>query len=149
MTAQLPIPILAAVFVTGCIRALDPQVGAQVAAACDDADSDPTTAVSFAGNVVPLLGEYCTVCHTPSGATPIGVEIGGLDMSTYATLRTGGGVSQERIVVPGSPCASVLVQKVSVGPPFGARMPQNGPPYMADDEIRVLHDWIAEGAHDN
>ena len=70
-------------------------------------------------------------------------------MATYPTLRTGGGNSGESIVVPGHPCSSVLVQKVSAAPPFGARMPLSGPPYLADDEIRVLHDWISEGAHDN
>jgi hypothetical protein len=133
---------------SGCVRAFDPQIGAQVAKQCDDADSDPATPVSYAGDVAPLLGEYCTVCHTPAGATPIGVDESGLDMSTYVTLRTGGGSSGENIVVPGHPCSSVLAQKVSTAPPFGARMPLGGP-YMADDEIQTLHDWIAEGAHDN
>jgi hypothetical protein len=134
---------------SGCLRDLDPEVGAPVPIACDDADSDPGVAVSYSANVVPLLMEYCFSCHTAAGLDPIGIEIGGLDLSTYASLRAGGSISPDQVVLPGRPCTSVLVEKVSPSPPFGARMPRNGPPFLGNDEIGVLHDWIAEGAHEN
>jgi len=54
-----------------------------------------------------------------------------------------------KIVVPGQPCASILYLKVDEAPPFGARMPLDGPPFWTEDEIQRLHDWIAEGAGDN
>ena len=75
--------------------------------------------------------------------------MGGLDLTSYATLREGGVVSETDIVVPGRPCDSVLVQKISGSPPFGARMPLGGPPYLSEDEQQLVRDWIAEGARDN
>jgi hypothetical protein len=43
----------------------------------------------------------------------------------------------------------MLIQKLGAGPPFGSRMPLNGPPFWNSDELKLLHDWIAEGASDN
>ena len=34
-------------------------------------------------------------------------------------------------------------------PPFGARMPRNGPPYLPASDVALITDWIIEGAHDN
>jgi hypothetical protein len=53
------------------------------------------------------------------------------------------------IIVPGQPCESVLLQKVGEGPPYGARMPLNGPTYLEDEDLEVISDWIFEGARDN
>jgi hypothetical protein len=61
----------------------------------------------------------------------------------------GGFHSGAQIVVAGDPCASIMYQKLSDAPPFGSRMPLNGPPFWTDDELQLLHDWIAEGASDN
>ena len=47
------------------------------------------------------------------------------------------------------PCESVIVQKLSLAPPFGARMPYNGPPYFTAAELTLVRDWIAEGARNN
>ena len=133
----------------GCLDAFSPEVGAPLAAQCNDADSDPGVTVSFERDVEPLIDDHCASCHYPDGRSPIGFQVGGFDLSSYARLRAGGSVRGEREVVPGRPCASGLVQKVSPFPPFGARMPLNGPPFLTDDEIRLLHDWIAEGALEN
>jgi hypothetical protein len=38
------------------------------------------------------------------------------------------------------------VQKISAAPPFGARMPLDGPPFLSASQIQVISDWIAEGA---
>ena len=35
------------------------------------------------------------------------------------------------------------------GPPFGSRMPLDGPPYLEDVDLELIGDWIVEGAHDN
>ena len=53
------------------------------------------------------------------------------------------------IVVAGKPCDSSLLHKLGPAPPYGARMPYNGPPYYSLDDLGLLRDWIAEGAHDN
>ena len=75
-----------------------------------------------------------------------GFAVARLDLTSYAALRAGGATAGGDIVLPGTPCSSILWQKLSEGPPFGARMPLNGPPFLTDDQISLIHDWIAEGA---
>jgi hypothetical protein len=131
---------------------LTPDVGPLMAGACDSADSRPATSVSFGTDIRPLISGsmgHCG-CHLQSSGGPgPGVQLSGLDLSSFTTLREGGFNSGERIVVAGDPCASILYQKLSVSPPFGSRMPLNGPPFLDDDQLRLVHDWIAEGAKDN
>jgi mono/diheme cytochrome c family protein len=124
----------------------DPQVGAQLAAQCVDEDGDPDAPVTYVADILPILMDRCFGCHTPGGRSPIGLEIGGLDMSTYSSLRAGGVVSGDRIVIPGSPCRSLLVDKIEEYPSFGGRMPLTGPPFLDDAQIELIADWIAEGA---
>jgi hypothetical protein len=136
--------------------ALEPDVGARLAGTCDDTDSNPKTSVSFAGEIrpltlrVPATGGGGCGCHLPSstGAGP-GTQISGLDLSSVTTLRAGGLNSGSRILVAGQPCSSILYQKLSESPPFGSRMPLNGPPFFNAAELALVHDWIAEGANDN
>jgi len=134
----------------GCLDKLEPDVGMLTHAPCTNTDSDPAHDVSFAGGVVPLLKEYhCASCHTPGGKTPIGVIVGGLDLTSYDTLRAGGARSMAQIIVPGNACNSVLFQKLEPGPPYGARMPLDGPEYLETEDLVVISDWIIEGARDN
>ncbi len=142
----------------GCLDQLGPevgplQVGSNGSASGCDADSDPAVAISFERDIrVGLFARpdiHCVKCHTPGGDTPSGIMIGGLDLSSYTTLLRGGVHSATTIVVPGMPCESVLVEKIRGSPPFGARMPKDGPPYLASADIQIIADWIAEGAHDN
>jgi hypothetical protein len=110
---------------------------------CDD--SDPTTSISFAMQIRPLLGRSpggCTGCHGTSATS-------GFNVTSYEALRRGGQVSNDHIIVAGQPCNSILYQKLSPAPPFGSRMPYNGPPFFSVDDRAVLRDWIAEGALDN
>jgi len=146
-TWLLATALLAAV--ASCGDVFTPEVGAPLGAQCSDTDSDPGVTVSFQRDIQPIFDESCASCHTPDGRSPIGLQVGTFNVSTYAGVRAGGAVRGQREVVPGRPCASGLVQKVSVFPPFGARMPLNGPPFLEDHEIQLLHDWIAEGALEN
>lgn len=138
---------------TGCIEEFEPDVGPPVREVCRDQDSDPDVDVSFNQDI--LAGIFareergCHGCHLPGAANPIGVEIGGLDLSSHASLRTGGTISGPDVVVAGRPCDSILWQKLTAGPPFGSRMPASGPPFLTPEEITVISDWIAEGALDN
>ncbi len=138
----------------GLIDELDPAVGHATKERCANSDSDLAANVSFAKDIVPLFfreqGAGCG-CHLPSraDANPIGFEQTGLSLETYDSLRAGGVNSRSAIVVPGEPCSSLLWQKVSPGPPFGARMPFNGPPFLEPAERQLIADWIAEGARDN
>jgi hypothetical protein len=139
----------------GCIDKLGPEVGPlRVDASSEtggcDADGDPAHTVSFSADIVGNVFAHngCTSCHTPGGDNPIGLQMSGLDLSSYSTLRTGGGRSGAQIVIDGMPCESILYQKLGPAPPFGERMPRGKPPLGAAD-LALVHDWIAEGAHDN
>ncbi|MFO0727467.1 MAG: c-type cytochrome domain-containing protein [Myxococcota bacterium] len=147
---------LTAALAGGCLGTLDfvdPEVGAPLGERCANEDSDINHDVSFKADILPVLraeaGPVGCACHQPTKPDPIGFEQTGLDLSSYSGLRAGGSHSQTNIVVPGRPCDSVLWQKVSAGPPFGARMPFNAPPFLADADRQRIADWIAEGARDN
>lgn len=141
-----------ALLATGCLGVLAPDVGPPSgttdATACSNADSNPAMTVSFSVHLKNGVFQRggCATCHTGDG---LGLQQSGLDLSSYATLRAGGGRSGAAIVVDGMPCASILAQKIGTAPPFGRRMPYNGPPYLSDADILLVRDWIAEGAHDN
>ena len=128
-----------------------PDVGRPIAERCSDEDGDPDRDVSFALDVLPLIlreDAGCIPCHDPEARGSVGFHFGGLDVTSYDALRRGGVNSSRTIVVPGRPCDSVLYLKVSPGPPFGSRMPLDGPPFLTEAELAIVHDWIAEGAEE-
>jgi hypothetical protein len=147
---------LAIVSLAACdplIEPLDPKVGRAVAPRCANEDSDPLHDVSFANQILPVFkaqaGPVGCRCHQPTDPNPIGFEQAGLDLSSYAGVLRGGNNSKATIIVQGQPCSSVLWQKISPGPPFGSRMPFNGPPFLTDETRQLIADWIAEGARDD
>ena len=142
--------LVISVAATACVE--EPDVGTPLRAVCDGTDSDPSRAVSYATDIDAAIfhgGPHCVRCHTPGFGTPIGVTLGGLDISSLEQLRHGGVQSGESLIMPGDPCGSVLVQKIGASPPFGARMPLDGPPYVDPAKVQIIKDWIAEGAHAN
>jgi len=144
---------LAAGLAGGCLDLLEPDVGEPLRPACADVDSDPDTDVSFREDLeVGLFSRSdleCVECHSSGGKHPLGLRVSGLSLDSYTALRRGGDESGEAIVVPGRPCESILLQKVGEAPPFGARMPLQGPPFLTPDDRQVISDWIAEGADDD
>ena len=147
-------PALLALVLSACTNldpGLEPDVGAPQHAACANLDHDPAHDVSFSAQIEGVVLEpyHCRNCHSPTGTTPIGFLVGGLDLSSYDGLRAGGVRSGAGVVVPGIPCDSVLLQKLREGPPFGSRMPLDGPPYLDNADLELVSDWILEGAHDN
>lgn len=143
--------------ITACDLEYEPDVGAitpdattvdgegEIATVTKCADSDPDATVSFSAQIRPLLARSpgsCMGCHGASA-------ISGFNASTYQTLRAGGQVSGTKIVAPGKPCESILLQKLGPAPSFGARMPYSGPPFYSPTDLALVRDWIAEGALDN
>lgn len=146
--------IVAVSLLSGCILdSLAPEVGEPLVTGCDNADSDPATPVQFSIDIVQRIFARdqlgCAYCHAPDAEIPIGFQQSQLDVSSYESLRRGGLISRTGIIVPGRPCDSILLQKISEAPPYGQRMPFNGPPYLVAEEIQLVHDWIAEGARNN
>src|SRR6056297_3375123 len=86
--------------------------------------------------VAALFAEHCTLCH--GGASPtLGLDLGDLQ----GALR---GSDRGPVVVPGDPEASELVMRLrGTSQP---RMPLTGPPYLDDEQIGLVVDWIAAGA---
>jgi hypothetical protein len=140
---------------SGClIETLEPEVGAARAGLCEPIDSDPDKAVSWENDLMPLIkrtnGNGGCSCHLPTNSRTSGIEIGGLDLSTFDKMMRGGKQAPAgKIVVAGNPCESVLLTKTTPAPPFGGRMPSDGPPYFTPAERALRSDWIAEGAYDN
>lgn len=139
--------LLALLPTAGC--ELEPDVGPPIATRCSNADSDPDSDIDFARDILPIMVREqagCVPCHRGIENGVSVMKTSGLDLSSYQTLRQGGLNSGTDVVIPGEPCSSILYLKVSPGPPFGSRMPYDGPPFLSELELRFIHDWIAEGA---
>jgi len=79
---------------------------------------------------------HCTVCH--GGTEPRA----GLSLETYGKLHKGG--KGGPTVIPGNPDKSELVLRLKgLSEP---RMPYTGPPWLSDEEIGTIEQWIAAGA---
>jgi hypothetical protein len=123
-------------FVSGCSDLGSASVAADPATTIPP--PEPGQAVSFATHVLPVFQRSgCTSCHGGSG---------GLSVSTIAQLLRGG--DHGPAVAPGKAETSILIRKLSAGPPFGDRMPQGGP-YLPDSTIQLIAQWINQGAKDN
>jgi len=149
--------LLAASFVfSGCldlVPSLDPMVGQSVVQRCVNEDANPDLDVSFSKDIQPILmpapDKVGCSCHMPTHPDAIGIVESGLDLSSYAALMAGGNNSGPAIVIAGDACNSVFWQKISPAPPFGTRMPFDGPPFLTNAQLRLVADWIVEGANDN
>ena len=151
-TARSILSALALFGLMGCGE-LDPDIGpdqvvapttndTQVDETCGIEDSDPSTTVSFNEIRDTIFRNECG-CHTePNG---LGRLLGGLDLDSAEAILAGSLTAGDRVVVPGNPCASVLIQKLRDDPPFGSRMPRGGPPLESRFKT-LLMDWIIEGA---
>lgn len=92
-------------------------------------------------DVEPVFLKTCAKCHSDNsklGAPPEGLRLDSLD-----NVLAGG----ERVaVVPGQPAMSEVWRRITgLAQP---RMPHDGPPWVPDEDIRLIGDWIAQGARD-
>jgi hypothetical protein len=129
------------------------------ATSSDDAPDDigapeAQTGISFRRDIRPLLnraandptGKGCKNCHYSTEPNHPGLDLGGIDLATLGAIREGGGSTGKRIIVPGKPDESGFIQKLRGTYPYGTRMPKNGPPYWSDADVKIVSDWIAQGA---
>ena len=158
MRGALAVSYLAAL-VTACTF-FQPEVGEGVvpcdfdAGTCDADAAADGPAVSFASDLRPIMnrlvsdpaGPGCASCHYESAPDPIGINQGGLDMTTLGQLRKGGKTTGASIVIARQPDQSAIIQKLRGTYPIGQRMPQSGPPYWTDAQIDLVATWIAQGA---
>ncbi|MEE8390610.1 MAG: cytochrome b/b6 domain-containing protein, partial [Anaerolineae bacterium] len=95
-----------------------------------DTEEAPVSAVSFAGDIQPLLEANCATCH---GET----ALGGLKITEYQSLADGG--QSGPAFEAGSPNESLIVTKMS----------DEHPGVLTDDDLQMLIDWITNGAESN
>ncbi len=94
----------------------------------------PTTFVDWAA-VEPLLQDRCSSCHEPND------KKGGLDVTTFAAMRAGGGSG--KTITPGEPEQSRLYLMVTMQErPF---MPKGEDPLTSEQQA-LLRTWIEQGA---
>ena len=107
-------------------------------------------AVSFTKDIAPIIGRRCLPCHAEDNFNP-----SELSLDSYQTLMEGG--KHGTPIVPWKARESIIVQKTSTKPPFGDRMPLNprkkieegAAKWLTDAELRILAEWINQGARKN
>ncbi|WP_103257511.1 c-type cytochrome domain-containing protein [Tabrizicola aquatica] len=90
-------------------------------------------------DVQPIFLKACVKCHSDN--SKLGAPPEGLRLDTLENILTGG---EWLAVLPGNPEMSEVWRRVAgLADP---RMPFDGPPWLPDEDIRLIRDWIAQGA---
>lgn len=93
-------------------------------------------------DVQPILLKACIKCHSDN--SKLGAPPEGLRLDSLAHVLAGG---DRLAVLPGNPEMSELWRRITgLATP---RMPFDGPPWLPEDDIRLIRDWIAQGAPDD
>lgn len=92
----------------------------------------PEPAVSFQGDILPILQASCAVqgCHAAPNPPK------GLNLETYADFERG------NVFNPGDSNGSEVIRRID-----GGGMPPGAP--LAEEQIQLFKDWIDEGAENN
>ncbi|MBU4532005.1 MAG: hypothetical protein KUA37_08620 [Desulfomicrobium sp.] len=91
------------------------------------------------GEVAAIFGRHCIECHSDNSRYDQPPE--GLRLDRYASVLAGG---ERLVLIPGNAQASEIIRRVDG---FASpRMPFNGPPWLASEEVMLLRDWIDGGA---
>lgn len=92
-------------------------------------------------DVAPILTGRCAKCHSANGLMgppPEGYRLDSWAMTTATADRVR--------VLPGQPLASELVRRIrGTARP---RMPFDGPPWLGDEQVKLVEEWVAAGARD-
>ena len=94
--------------------------------------------IEFSRDIRPILNQYCVACHG-------GVRQKNGVSFIYRAEALGKGTSGRATVVPGRPEASELIARITSTDP-DVRMPYHAPP-LQPQQIKLLRQWIKEGAH--
>lgn len=125
-------------------QAAHPAPVASAAAGAPAPVNTSAKAVTFSGDMEGLFKAHCASCHLN------GVALGGLNLSNYQGLVTGGNVVAGSVFKAGDHAKSVLYTIVQANPPWpgGNRMPLGGP-YLDASQIQTIAAWIDQGAKNN
>ena len=94
--------------------------------------------VTWKAHIEPVMEEHCASCHEPDN------KKGGIDVTTYAAIRQGGGSGKS--IVPGEPDQSRLYLMVAHQErPFMPKDEDALPPQL----VQRIRTWIEQGAAEN
>jgi hypothetical protein len=100
-------------------------------------------AISFKGDIFPILELRCLECHQPGGS---GYEASGLDLRTYEGLMKG--TKFGPIVVPRNWFESNLLAVIDRRTDPALWMPHNRKPVSKCEKL-LIRFWVTQGAADN
>ena len=114
------------------------------------AQEKSSKSASFKDDVFPVIKNHCLPCHSEDNFNP-----SELSLDSYDLLMQGG--KNGASVFAGKAQESILVKKLGETPPFGDRMPLNKKQvisegkakYLTDAEMKVITEWINQGAKNN
>lgn len=92
-------------------------------------------------HVAPIFATRCAKCHTDQGL--MGPAPEGYRLTSYESTTS---PADRARVIPGNPDASELLRRIR-GQSL-PRMPFDGPPFLSEDEVALIAEWIAGGAPD-
>jgi uncharacterized membrane protein len=110
----------------------------------DPVPAEETTASEFVtfDQVAPIFATRCAKCHTDNGL--MGAPPEGYRLTSYESVIS----TADRVrIVPGNPAASELLRRVRGQ--AQPQMPFDGPPFLEDEEIALIEQWIEEGARNS
>jgi len=100
--------------------------------------------VSYKETIAPLLTEHCGRCHVGGGK---GTQKSGFAMDSYEQLLAGTHIGP--VIKPGDATGSTLLSLVEGRADPAIRMPLDGHNPLKPNEIKLLRQWISEGAKNN
>ncbi len=95
--------------------------------------------LTYVKDVAPVIKKYCLPCHSADNDNS-----SELVLDSLSTLRAGGKHGDP--VVPGKPDESNLYLKLLDNPDFGRQMPRGKGPKPTEEDIKLIYDWILQGA---
>ena len=102
---------------------------------------EPAAKVSYYKDVRPIFAQHCNGCHQPAKAQ------GGYVMTGHADLFKESDAGHAGVVA-GKPEKSTLVEQIKLHPDGKAEMPKGRDP-LSPAQIKLINDWIAQGAADD
>ncbi len=97
---------------------------------------DQATEINFSRDIRPILSEHCFKCHGPD----VAAAAGNLRLDSFAGATA-------RVIVPGKPNASILLNRVGAVDPAMRMPPSNsGMKPLKPAQISLLRAWIGSGA---
>jgi hypothetical protein len=90
--------------------------------------------VDYEAAIKPLLRKRCYACH------------GALKQKADLRLDTVASMIAAKVIVPGDPSPSVLIERVTTGDLDERMPPEHEGEALTDEEVRMVRDWITAGA---